>query len=204
MTPQLVDGTLYFSSNDSAAKTRSWYEKQLKTLSYKQSFGDHGKTVSTYVTYSNGYLGDPTQAPDINLGFVPQGNTTAFKLKVDYIIMPPRPKDSYLTTDIVKVVLSNGTKSKTITDPSWITHVVKQINGLEMSTMSMVSGGTVSISANGKPPENITSVLREVSREGGCQVYLSNGWFGRVGQEKRSGLENYDRARQSDTIRFHE
>jgi hypothetical protein len=109
--------------------------------------GRYGKMVSDYVDFTKDGVppGAPTQAPDINLGFLvqQQGNETVFKLQALYIITPTRPKDSYLPTDIIKVVLTNGHKSKTVIDPTWISHVVKLIDTLQMTTAGITSGSTV-------------------------------------------------------------
>lgn len=162
LTPDLVDGTLYFMSADSASKIQSWYEQELKKLDYRQTGTGRsavkGKTVSTYFAYSkNGSPGSPTQSPDINLGFFQQGNTTLFKLKTSYIVTPVRPKDSYLPTDIQKVVLSNGRRSTTITDAVWIGSVVKQINMLQMSTMGIHSNPGMLIRPGETPPTDIAA-----------------------------------------------
>lgn len=148
MDGDLVDGTLYFKSKDSQAQIKAWYTQQLKKLGYtlggQGQSTNPGKMTSVYYDFTkDGPPGNPTKAPDINLGFLAQkqDDETIFKLKASYIITPTRPKDSYLPNDIVKVVLTNGKSSKTITDKTWITNVVQMINELQVSTPGMSSGG---------------------------------------------------------------
>ena len=123
MDADLVDGSLYYASNDSAQQIQSWYTEQFQKLGYQVNgwgqSSDHGKTITSYVDFSKiGMPGDPTQSPNISLGFqtVKQSCQTVFKLKVTYIVTPTRPKNSYIPTNSKKVVLINGSKSKTITN----------------------------------------------------------------------------------------
>lgn len=139
----LVDGYAYFQSKHSQAQILSWYTKQLKKLGYtpnsQGSSENHGKVVSTYYGFSK------SSAPDISLGFLSQTRSgeTIYNVKAAYIVTPERPKDTYLPTDIVKVVLSEGTKSTTVTDSSWISKVVHQINALSVTTPGIVSGTAI-------------------------------------------------------------
>lgn len=146
----LVDGSLYFTSQYPEKQIQSWYAKQFQKLGYKvNGWGQsnvHGKTVTAFVEFSkNGMPGHFTNTPDINLGFLTHrlNGQTVFKLKASYIITPSRPKDSYLPTDISRVVLTSGKKSKIITNPAWISHVIGQINALQVTTPAIMSVPTV-------------------------------------------------------------
>lgn len=149
MNGDLVDGTLYFASKDSQAQITKWYKQQFQKLGYAiGGQGQSGKvghpTTDFLVFTKNSPPGNPTRTPDISLGFLiqRQNDKTIFKLKPYYIVVPPRPKDSYLPTDIVKVVLTNGKVTKTITDKQWIDNVVQAINTLQVATPGINSGGT--------------------------------------------------------------
>ncbi len=149
MDGDLVDGTVYFKSKDSQARIKAWYTQRLRKLGYtitgQGTLADHGKTTSAYFDFTkNGQPGDPARNPDINLGFLSQNQSgeTVFKLKASYIVTPPRPKDSYLPTDIIKVVLKKGKITKTITDKKWIADIVRMINTLQVSTPGMSGGST--------------------------------------------------------------
>lgn len=146
----LVDGILYFKSKNSQEQITSWYTKELKNFGYTIS----GHSQSDFEFTKSGHPGgNPTQTPDINLGFLPQkqGDATIFKLKASYIVTPTRPKDSYLPSDVVKVVVTNGKSSKTILDKTWINKMVQMINDLQVSTpgisggMSATAGGITTI-----------------------------------------------------------
>jgi hypothetical protein len=144
----LVDGTLYFKSGDSEEHIQSWYSKEFQKFGYtlggQSKLGNHGAVTSDSFGYNKtGILGNPTQSPDINLGFLAQkqGDETIFKLKASYIVTPVRPQDTFIPTDIVKVDLTNGKTSRTITDNTWIANVVQVINGLQVSTPGISSGG---------------------------------------------------------------
>ncbi|MDQ0189820.1 hypothetical protein JI721_06880 [Alicyclobacillus cycloheptanicus] len=147
MDADLLDGSVYFKSKHSPQQLASWYQTQLRKLGYvvggHGSTASYGKTTSTYEEFEHAKApGAPTQSPDISLGFLSakQNGETVFKLKAFFIVVPPRPSDTYLPTDIVKVVLTEGKAVKTITDPQWIARVVKQINALQVSTPGMSSG----------------------------------------------------------------
>ncbi len=148
MDGDLVDGTLYFESRNSQAQIKSWYNSQFQKLGYKMSgqgqTGIHGVIVSDFFDFTkNGAPGKPTQAPDVNLGFLTQqqNGETIFKIKALYIVIPTRPKDSYVSADIVRVVLTDGNLTKTITDRAWISHVVEMMNSLQVSTPEIIGGG---------------------------------------------------------------
>lgn len=140
----LLDGEVYFRSKDTETQIKAWYSKELRKIGYTQnsegSVQNHGKTTSSYYGFSK------SSSPDVSLGFLSQrrGGETLFKLKASYIVVPNRPMDSYLPRDIVKVILTEGEKSKTITGHAWISKVVTQINSLQMSTPGITSGGGVS------------------------------------------------------------
>jgi hypothetical protein len=155
MDADLVDGSLYYASNDSAQQIQSWYTEQFQKLGYQVNgwgqSSDHGKTITSYVDFSKiGMSGDPTQSPNIGLGFqtVKQSGQTIFKLKVTYIVTPTRPKISYIPTNISKFVLINGSKSKTITNSAWISQVIRQINQLQMTTPGITSVPAVANGVN--------------------------------------------------------
>ena len=153
MDGDLVDGVLYFKSKDSQTQIKKWYTQQFQKLGYTISgqgqSGKVGNPSSDYFSFTkNSPPGAPTRSPDISLGFLIQKHNgeTMFKLKASYIVVPPRPKDSYLPSDIVKVVLTKGKVSKTITDKQWITKVVQAINALQVSTPGISGGGTTATS----------------------------------------------------------
>ncbi len=171
MDGDLVDGTLYFKSRDSQVQIKAWYTQQLKKLGYtlggQGQSGNFGKMTSVYYDFTKGDPpGNPTKAPDINLGFLAQkqDGETIFKLKTSYIVTPTRPKDSYLPNDIVKVVLTNGKSSKTITDKTWITNVVQMMNELQVSTPGMSSGGPSAT------PGTTTNIAAKFYRENGSEA----------------------------------
>jgi hypothetical protein len=155
MDADLVDGSLYYASHDSTKQIQSWYTEQFRKLGYQVNgwgqSSDHGKTITSYVDFSKkGMPGEPTQLPDISLGFltVKQNGQTIFKLKVIYIITPTRPKNSYIPTKSKKVVLINGSKSKTITNTAWISQVIGQINQLQMTTPGITNVPAVANGVN--------------------------------------------------------
>ncbi len=155
MDADLVDGSLYYASNDSAQQIQSWYTEQFQKLGYQvNGWGqsrDHGKTITNYVDFSKiGMSGDPTQSPNISLGFqtAKQNGQTEFKLKVTYIVTPTRPKTSYIPSNISKVVLTNGSMTKTITNSVWISQVIGQINQLQMTTPGITNVPAVANGVN--------------------------------------------------------
>ncbi len=148
MNADLVDGTLYFESKDSQTQIKNWYTQEFQKLGYTISgqgqSGKVGNPTTDYFDFTkNGVPGEPTRVPDINLGFLlqKQNGKTIFKLKAYYIVVPPRPKNSYLPTDIVKVALTKGKVTKTVTDKQWIVNVIRAINSLQVSTPGISSGG---------------------------------------------------------------
>lgn len=154
----LVVGTLYFQSTSSQTQIKQWYTQQFQGLGYTmggQGQGDKfGNPITDYFSFTkNSPPGNPTQTPDIDLGFLMQrqNGKTVFKLKAYYIVVPPRPKNSYLPTDIVKVVLTDGKVKKTITDKKWIENVVQAMNRLQVATPGRGSGAAVT-------PGTITTV----------------------------------------------
>ncbi len=155
MDADLVDGTVYFHSKASQAQIQSWYVQQFKHFGYtitgQGTLGDRQGTTSTYYAFSNHLsLGDPTKTPNINLGFLSakQSGETIFELKAYFIVTPPRPQDTYLPSDIVKVVLTEGKTTKTVTNQKWIADVVRMINSLQVTTPGISSELNVS---NGMP-----------------------------------------------------
>jgi hypothetical protein len=155
MDADLVDGSLYFTSKDSAQQIQSWYTAQFRKLGFQvDGWGqssDHGKMITSDVEFAKiGMPGEPTQLPDISLGFLTakQNSQTVFKLKVTYIVTPTRPKNSYIPTNITKVVLVNGSKSKTITNTAWISQVIGQINQLQMTTPGITNVPAVANGVN--------------------------------------------------------
>lgn len=195
MDGDLVDGVLYFKSKDSQTQIKKWYTQQFKKLGYTISgqgqSGKVGNPSSDYFAFTkNSPPGAPTRSPDIDLGFLiqKQNGETMFKLKASYIVVPPRPNDSYLPSDIVKVVLTKGKVSKTITDKQWITQVVQAVNSLQVSTPGMSSGGgnapygaITTITAkfydkNGSITNATFSLLSATVKVGNSNVELNSGW----------------------------
>ncbi len=138
MTPQLLDATVYYQSQDASSKIQSWYTRELAPLGYHVAGSGKIGNIKTQI-YSDYVEFAKQGAPDIDLGFLRQKNETEFKLKVKYIVTVQRPKNSYLPSDIVKVVLTEGHRSKTVVDPAWIAGVVKQINSLSPSVGGLVN-----------------------------------------------------------------
>ena len=164
MDADLVDESLYYASNDSAKQIQSWYTAQFRKLGFQvDGWGqssDHGKTITSDVEFAKkGMPGEPTQVPDISLGFLTakQNGKTIFKLKAAYIITPTRSKNSYIPTNSKKVVLMNGSQSKTITNITWISQVIGQINQLQMTTPGITSVPAVTNGVN----ETVTAKFYE-------------------------------------------
>lgn len=153
MTSNLVDGTLYFISKDSERQIKLWYKTHFERVGYKQNgsgqIQDNGRTISSDVAFTkNGRIpGSPTYSPDIDLGFLTpkRGKETIYKLKALYIIIPVRPRDSYLPTDVMKVVLTQGHKTKIIMNRSWISHIVQLINSLQVTPPGISMGGPTTL-----------------------------------------------------------
>ncbi|MCL6454905.1 MAG: hypothetical protein K6T78_14960 [Alicyclobacillus sp.] len=144
----LVDGSLYAESPASEASIRAWYVKEMQTIGYTLSgqaeAARYGQVTSrAYEFTKRGIPGNPTQFPDIELRFLeqPHGGQTVFSLKASFIVVPPRPRDTYLSTDITRVVLDDGQRTQTVTDHAWISHVVAEINQLPVQTPGISSGG---------------------------------------------------------------
>ncbi|WDL96428.1 hypothetical protein [Alicyclobacillus sp. ALC3] len=150
MDADLVDGIVYFRSKNSQTKILNWYKQQLGRLGYsigvQGSSSKYGKTTSEYFDFTKHKTipGNPTQFPEINVGFLAQRQSgdTVFKLMASYIVVPPRPKNSYLPTDVVRVVLTEGKTTKTMTDAKLIANVISEINSLQVETPSVQAGGT--------------------------------------------------------------
>lgn len=155
MDADLVDKSVYYKSHDSMSKIQAWYSRQFKKLGYHSDGSGsselHRKTVSTYTSFAKaGSPGSPTKSPDITLGFLTQqqNNMTIFKLKVSFIIVPPRPKDSYLPKNIDNVVLKQGKTSTTVMDKAWISKIGGWFNQLQMMTPGISGGPSVSNGTN--------------------------------------------------------
>ncbi len=156
MSADLLDGTLYFSSSEGAAKIENWYKQQFAKLGYtidgSGSSGRYGKTTSTFVSFSKkGQLGNPTPFPQVDLGFATGGSTTVFKLKVDYIALPSRPANTLLPKNVVKVILSGGAQSFTVTDSRWIQTVIQQLNALSVASPGITNCPAIGTAAGVKP-----------------------------------------------------
>ncbi|SFU38088.1 hypothetical protein [Alicyclobacillus macrosporangiidus] len=157
----LVDGVLYFQSQDSEDEILGWYTQQLEQLGYHQDgrgeTGQNGKPLSYFYDFTdvNAAPGNPTQAPDIQLGFAPDEGQgiTRFKLKVLFIVTPERPRDTYLPDDIVRVVLTYGSTTRTVTDKTWIQRIVTLFNALQVSTPGISAGGAMAAGGPPKPVE---------------------------------------------------
>lgn len=149
MDADLVDGIVYFRSRDSQTRILDWYKQQLGRLGYsvssQGSSAKFGQTTSEYFDFTQHKTmpGNPTQFPDINVGFLVQRQfgDTVFTLMASYIVVPPRPKNSYLPTDVVRVVLTKGKTNKTITDSKLIANLISEINSLQVETPSIQPGG---------------------------------------------------------------
>lgn len=151
LNADVVDGTLHFQSQDSEDEILSWYTQQLGQLGYHRGgrgeMGQIGKPASYFYDFTdiNATTVAPLQAPDIQLGFAPDDGQgiTRFKLKVLFIVTPERPRNTYLPEDIVRVVLTDGSTTQTVTDKAWIQRVVTLFNALQVSTPSIVAVGAM-------------------------------------------------------------
>lgn len=184
----LVDGTLYFQSKDPQSEIYAWYTRQFQKINYSSGgsgqLGDREGTTSDWYDFNrNGSMGQMTRYPAITLGFLSQqqNGKTLYELEAQFIVVPPRPQDTYLPTDIVKVVLTKGTISKAITNQDWISKVVHNLNTLQVTTPGISSGGPAA-PAPGTP----TTIDAKFYRKDGTVIeatYFFYGWTLQVGND---------------------
>lgn len=163
MTSDLVSAEAYYQSIASPKTIEQWYAAKLATFGYVtggRGSSNAGGVRSTFYSFNKkGTMGDPTSAPEIDLGFITTNGHTMFKLRATFIDLPQRKSDSILPDDVVRVVLRQGKNVHTVTDGTWIHHVVTAINGLQPDPPGTRSCPTTAMVPGQAPPNPLPDTI---------------------------------------------